>query len=510
MVVDRRTFHSMRPEPRSPPHANRVGGKFQIVLLAALASTAAHPACSSEATTTPPPPPACPGPDFAGVPLGVKCGALVDTQGREVRLFGMNVRAAGVFDVALDDGRTALEPLAPFTPDDARRMRALGVSSLRLPIQWSGVEPTETGGFDEAYLDRVARAVDDAHAAGLLVLVDFHQDAYSKEIGEDGAPYWAIIPPPPAKLAGPLVDLDKRRLSKPVSDAFATFFGTSPDGTRLRARFASMAAHVATRFAHHPGVIGFELFNEPIATSERLRAFHTELLTALRAVAPEKLVFFEPPAIRNLLDSAEIPASGLGPGTVYAPHVYTAAFAGDDVRAAVTKDKLRASYEAARDEAAGWAAPLTVTEYGFPPSAPNFASYLAWHAELAEELGASTWFWLWKELTQGSWGLYDFDASGTAKERDAVVGALSRVRLEACAGRVASIDHRPADGALVVRFFGSETAREHLVSFGARFSARTVRCDDAEIAFAEAEPMHVTCGGSGEHTLAIDYAPRVP
>lgn len=196
------------------------------------------------------------------------------------------------------------------------------------------------------------------------MLVDFHQDAYSKEIGEDGAPDWAIVPrPPPPKLGGPLLDLDKRRLSKPVNDAFDTFFGTSPDGARLRARFARMASHVAARFARHAGVLGFELFNEPVAAAERLRAFHTDLLAALRSVAPEKLVFFEPPAIRNFLDSADVPESGLGAGTVYAPHVYTSAFASDDARAAVSKNNLRRSYEAARDEAAGWQAPLVVTEY---------------------------------------------------------------------------------------------------------------------------------------------------
>jgi len=36
-------------------------------------------------------------------------------------------------------------------------------------------------------------------------------------LGEDGAPYWAIVPPPPERLGGPLVDLEARRLSKPVA-----------------------------------------------------------------------------------------------------------------------------------------------------------------------------------------------------------------------------------------------------------------------------------------------------
>ena len=468
----------------------------------------AQPACRSDASApSAPPPPPCNGPSFAGAPFGVSCGALVDSLGRQVRLFGVNARVDGVFDVTFSDGRAPLEPLPAFGADDAKRMRALGISSLRLPIQWSGVEPTESGGFDEAYLDRVSRAVDDAHGAGLWVLVDFHQDAYGKDIGEDGAPYWAIVPPPPQKLAGPLVDLDKRRLSKPVLDAFDTFFGTSPDGARLRGRFTSMATHVATRFAHHPGVLGFELFNAPLATADRLRAFDADVLAALRAVAPDKLVLFEPPAIRNVIDSADVPESGLGPGTVYAPHIYTTAFASADAQASVTKDNLRRSYENARDEAAGWQAPLVVTEYGFPPSAPNFTAYVGWHAELAEELGASTWFWLWKELSQGSWGMFDFASSGAATERAAVVTALSRVRLEACAGRVDTIDHRPEAGSLSVAFFGTDLTSEHLVSFGTRFAPRGARCDGRDVPLTGDEPMRVTCGGAGRHTLDIAYAP---
>lgn len=481
------------------------------LLVAALFAAAALPsACRSASSAATAEPPACNGPSFTGAPFGVACGALVDSMGRQVRLFGVNARVDGVFDVTFSDGRAPLEPLAAFGPDDAKRMRALGISSLRLPIQWSGVEPTETGGFDEAYLDRVSRAVDDAHGAGLWVLIDFHQDAYGKDIGEDGAPYWAIVPPPPQKLGGPLMDLDERRLSKPVLDAFDTFFGTSPDGARLRGRFTSMAAHVATRFGHHPGVIGFELFNEPLATADRLRAFDADLLAALRVVAPDKLVLFEPPAIRNVIDSADVPESGLGPGTVYAPHIYTTAFAGAEAQAAVMKDNLRRSYENARDEAAGWQAPLVVTEYGFPPSAPTFAAYVRWHAELAEELGVSTWFWLWKERSQGSWGMFDFAPDGAATERAAVVTALSRVRLEACAGRVETIDHRAEEGRLSVAFFGTDVTSEHLVSFGTRFAPQGARCDGHDVAFTGDEPMRVTCGGAGRHTLEVAYVPRAP
>ena len=476
---------------------------------AALLSLLTAASCAS---ATPEPPPvalACVGPSFDASPLSIRCNTLVDRDGREVRLHGVNARVAGVFDVALDGGRTPLEEIPAFGAADAARMRALGLDALRLPIQWSGVEPTETGGFDDAYLSRVAAAVDVAHAAGLLVLVDFHQDAYSKEIGEDGAPYWAIVPPPPAKLGGPLTDLEARRLSKPVLDAFDTFFGPSADGVRLRARFAKMAAHVATRFADHPGVVGFELYNEPVATAPRLRVFHEEVLAAVRAAAPRKLVLFEPPAIRNLVDSAEIPDAPLGAGTVYAPHIYTAAFGSEEVRSAVTEGALRRSYEAARAEADAWQAPLVVTEIGFAPQHPRFAEYMGWHATLADELGASTFFWVWKEPSQGSWGLYAYDATGAETERPAVVAALSRVRVEATAGRVERIE-RPDATTLRVTFRGLETTREHVLSAGALATLESATCDGADVALA-AGPFGTStalCGGAGRHVLVVRARPR--
>ncbi len=457
--------------------------------------------CSSRSSSPPAALP-CDGPSFDGAPLSVRCGALVDAQGREVRLTGINARVDGVFDVRFDDGRAPLEEIPALTLEDTQRMRALGFGALRLPIQWSGVEPTESGGFDEAYLDRVAAAVDLARQAKLLVLVDLHQDAYSKEIGEDGAPYWALVPPP-QKLAGPLTDLDQRRLSKPVLDAFDTFFGASPDGARLRDRFAKMAAHVAARFANDDAVLGFELFNEPIATFDALGALHAEVLAAVRAAAPKKLVVFEPPATRNLLDRADIASAPLGPGTVYAPHVYTAAFGSAEQRAAVTRDALERSYDNAREETDAWQAPLMVTEYGFPPSDPKLAEYLGWHGDLADQVGASTFFWLWKETSQGSWGLFDRDASGAWIERANVTAALARVRIEATAGRVVSLARPDGPTSLVVTFEGTEATRENLVSTGARLVFQRASCDGEAVISEGSEPLRLACGGPGRHVLDV-------
>lgn len=423
-------------------------------------------------------------------------------------LHGVNARVSGLFDVTFDDGRVPLEPIPDFTAADATNIRSLGLNALRLPIHWSGLEPTETGGFSAPYLERIAEVVGLARDAGLFVLLDLHQDAYSKEIGEDGAPYWAISPPPPARLQGPLSDLDARRLSKPVSDAFETFFGPSAEGARLRGRFAKAAARVAARFASDAAVVGLELFNEPLGTDEQLTAFHEEVLAEVRAAAPKKLVFFEPSALRNLTDRASIPSRPLGPGTVYAPHVYTLAFTGTPSSiAAMTKETLRASNENARAEADAWEAPLVIGEFGFSPTSPAFTDYITWQSELQDEHRASSFLWVWKETSQGSWGVYDH-VGATWVERPVVVDALTRIRLERVAGRLGRVGYDRAQRRLTFTFEGGASAGRSVVSTGRLAGTVDVKCDGRGVAAEGTGPLAIVCGGPGSHEVTVTVIPR--
>jgi endoglycosylceramidase len=450
----------------------------------------------------------CIGPEFIGTPLSIRCGALVDDEGRQVWLHGVNARVQGLFDVTFDDGRVPLEPIPDFGAADATNIRSLGLNAIRLPINWSGLEPTETGGFSAPYLERIAQIVGLARDAGLFVMLDLHQDAYSKEIGEDGAPYWAISPAPPERLQGPLNDLEARRLSKPVKDAFETFFGPSAEGIRLRARFAKAAARVASRFATEPAVVGLELFNEPLGTDEQLAAFHAEVLAEVRLAAPKKLVFFEPSALRNLTDRASLPARPLGPGTVYAPHVYTLAFTGTPSSiAAMSKETLRASNENARLEADAWQAPLVIGEFGFSPTSPAFTDYVAWQSELQDEVRASSFFWVWKETSQGSWGVYDL--VGTKwEERPAVVNALTRLRLERVAGRLGRVGYDREKRRLTFTFEGGTAAGRNVVSTGRLAGTVDVKCDGRGVAAEGKGPIEIACGGAGSHEVVVTVIPR--
>jgi endoglycosylceramidase len=453
---------------------------------------------------------ACTSPEFTGSPLGVHCNQLVDSQGRTTFLHGVNARVEGVFDVTFTDGRQPVQNVPPFAQADADRIRALGFNALRFPLNWSGIEPTATGGYSDAYLANVATVTAMCAKAGVFVLIDFHQDSYSKEIGEDGAPLWAIIPPPTQLLGGPLTG--DRFGSAQVQDAYSTFFGspdtTDPDaGVMLRARFTQMAAHVATQFAADPAVVGFELYNEPSANDDQVWALNAEMVPALRAAAPQKLVFFEPPAVRNELDQATLGSGSIGAGTVYAPHVYTLAFTNENATG-LTEQTFANSNVNARAEADSWATPLVITEYGWDPASPNFTNWAAWQADLEDRVLASSFFWLWKEDNPGSWGFYEYDTNHNATERPAAVQAMTRPRLEATAGAPETVAFDAAASSFTVRFVGSAAVTApNVVSIGAGAAVPAgqwkATCDGQSATTGGSDPLQIACGGAGEHTLVV-------
>src|SRR6185369_11998671 len=85
--------------------------------------------------------------------------------------------------------------------------------------------------------------------------------------------------------------------------------------------------------------------------------------------APDKLVMFEPPALRNFTDFIPMPKAPFPiAGAVYSPHVYTFVFQPDHhAFETATPEKLEPSVAAARDEATALKTPLWIGEYGGGP-----------------------------------------------------------------------------------------------------------------------------------------------
>jgi len=62
------------------------------------------------------------------------------------------------------------------------KLRGLGFNAVRFLVSWEGVEHGGPGVYDQAYLDYIRRIVKLAGRYGIWVLIDFHQDLFSRSL----------------------------------------------------------------------------------------------------------------------------------------------------------------------------------------------------------------------------------------------------------------------------------------------------------------------------------------
>jgi endoglycosylceramidase len=426
-------------------------------------------------------------------------------------LRGVNARVEGLFDVTFDDGRLPLEAIPTFDGGDADRMRELGFNLLRLPINWSALEP-ERGRYSKDYLRRIGATVKLCGSRGISVLLDFHQDAFSKEIGQDGAPRWVLDlllgPDGYPYLGGPLEDLTARRLAPHTIEAFSRF---NENREGVQDLFGEAAAVVARRFRRSRVVVGYEIMNEPLALpgpvgDEQLRAFHVRIAAAIRRVDRRHLVVFEPNALRNLFNEAMVPSEPFPDAkAVYAPHVYTYVFDGQTFTGDTTA--LATSMQKAVAEAAAWGTPLLVGEYGIDPTHPLANEWITASLDLQDLYRAHSTFWLWEEISSGHWGLYEGESSEPGGERIGRTTALSRPFARAVPGTVLEHAVDAATSALRLRFAARGRAPLEVYVPPRRFpSGARITCDGATVDASDGDGhvVRFRCGGgAGEHTVEI-------
>ena len=431
------------------------------------------------------------GADAARVPAGVKRtdpaavhvegGAFRDGRGRQLLFRGYNTKVNGLFDVSFDDGRRPNYTFAGFEEKDAVRFEQLGFDVMRLPVSWSALEPHPRA-YSEAFLQKLDQVLDMARRHAFYVVIDMHQDSYSKEIGEDGAPLWAIVPPPPALLEGP--SDDSRRTTGPVLSAGFSFFADAKatDGRPLQEAFIDAVLVMARRFVGNPSVLGYEDFNEPVVLQhDQLDAFHARFADALHDVDADAPVLFEPTATRNQTDAAFMPSApwSNGPG-VYTPHIYTGQFSLPSQNGWESEDPavLAPSMIAAVKEAAAWGTPLFVSEFGCDQSVPRGARWMEAELDLQDRALASSTAWAWDS---GGWGF----TSSAGVEWPATTRVMSRMFPRAVAGDLIAID-RPAAGQMRVRFRATARAAgaPNEVSVSAdHVTGYAITCDGASVPF---------------------------
>lgn len=319
-----------------------------------------------------------PEPPQASWRLHVKGTELLDEAGRTVLLRGVN---AG--------GRSKWAPYMPFDFDaqkpgdfEARlakyleRAQGWGVNVLRLPFTWEAVEPVQ-GHDDQTFLKRYDALIAAAWQRGMRVIVDFHQDVYSQRFCGDGFPDWTL---PPGTAPGPrhhdCPSWFQGYLGDPaVLAAFTDFFANQRG---VRDAYEALWERMAARYRDTPGVIGFEVLNEPGHAlngigeweAQVLTPFYAHVAAKIHAQAPKALVFLDTSPFDALTGTTQV-GKPEGDYLVFAPHWYDPSVyaPGTDVDPDAPKAAM-AQWAAARDQ---WQAPVILGESGYRAGTKNAA-----------------------------------------------------------------------------------------------------------------------------------------
>lgn len=115
-----------------------------------------------------------------------------DEMGRELLLRGVNVSGASKYP-SLKSGSFVNRP---FPLEEAQehfaRIRDLGMNHIRFITTWEAIEGGGPGLYDEEYITYVSNFCKLAADWGIYIVVDMHQDLFSRHLLGSGAPRWVL------------------------------------------------------------------------------------------------------------------------------------------------------------------------------------------------------------------------------------------------------------------------------------------------------------------------------
>lgn len=335
-----------------------------------------------------------------------------DTTGGAVLLRGANV--AGNSKVPPFRGITDEHQLDP--------LPGWGFSVVRLLFTWEAYEPSP-GAYDDAYLAYYEGVVDAAAARGLYVVVDFHEDGYSRAsisgCGE-GFPLWSLPPTvtPQTPDNGPnCANWGSRLLGD--ADLKTTWNAFYADSNGARTRYLAMVGRVAAALAGRDNVVGYDMLNEPEGDERtQLAPLYEDAAKAIRAAHPSAMLFVSPGYLTSAGDATNLLKPSFD-NFAYSPHYYDptvqlfGGWQGSDESAAFIEMTGQATM---------WNVPLFLGEWGAPPSTDELAGYLdAIRMQLDRALaGSAQWVYTpgWTPTAKDGWNTEDLsivDDSGALR-----------------------------------------------------------------------------------------------
>ncbi|WDD99685.1 cellulase family glycosylhydrolase [Thalassomonas actiniarum] len=201
---------------------------------------------------------------------------IVDQQGRQLILQGLNSGNVAKHSEMRRSWETET--------DVAYQAKTMGYNTARYLIFWDLLMP-QRGQINQDYLDDIEARLEWYTDNKMQVILDMHQDVWGENCGGNGAPGWASIGSDDPLNEGPWW----LKVASPCAvDSANNFFANVGN---IQDDFSLAWRAVAERFAGHPAVIGYDLFNEP---------------TRLDAIADQLVYEMIEPSQKGLLNFAVI------------------------------------------------------------------------------------------------------------------------------------------------------------------------------------------------------------
>lgn len=227
---------------------------------------------------------------------------MIDGTGRVVIIHGVNMPSKNL---------PAYPAALGFDDDDAALLASSGLNAVRLTVERYAVEPAPRN-FDDTYVAHIKDTIALLARHGILSLIDFHQDEYGPAFNDNGFPKWMTMTdgfPNVTQVGFPAQYFANPALNRAFDHFWANDVG--PSGRRLQDDDADILAHVAGSLATQPGLLGYEIMNEPWPGNQYptcvvptlgcpvfdrglYSAYYARVIPAIRAADPSHMIWYEP------------------------------------------------------------------------------------------------------------------------------------------------------------------------------------------------------------------------